>query len=81
MTDTGTPISFFAEIQGRGEQFRHECETRWVASFDTDAKRAVYLAGVWDKRGEAAAKKLRSDVWDELKRQERAVEPLQESLL
>lgn len=81
MTDTGTPISFFAEIQGRAEELRHACEVRWVAGFDTDAKRAVYLAGVWDKRGEVAAKKLRADVWTCMKAAEQPVEPLQESLL
>lgn len=74
------PVSFFAEIQARTEKFRLECEARWVATFDTDAHRTVYLEGVWDKRGEAAAKILREAVWAEMKKAGLAVEPQQEAL-
>lgn len=63
------------------EPRRHACEARWVASFDTDSKRAIYLGGVWDKRGEAAAKALRAAVWDCMKPAEKPADPLQERLL
>ena len=75
-----TPINFFAEIQARAEPFRHECEVRWIASFDTDAHREVYLEGVWEKRGEAVAKQLRADVWAHMKSTGMVVVPQQENL-
>ncbi len=74
------PISFFAEIQSRAERFRHECEVRMIAGFDTDAHRAVYLERVWDKRGEVVAKRLRADVWAHMKENGLAVAPQQEAL-
>ena len=75
-----TTRSFFSDIQARTEKFRHECEVRWIADFDTDAHREVYLEGVWEKRGEVTAKRLRRDVWEELKRRGRSVQPIQETL-
>lgn len=80
MTREHAPINFFAEIQSRAETFRHECEVRWIASFETDAMRTVYLGGVWDKRGEATAKRLREDVWAHRKANGLVVEAQQESL-
>ena len=74
------PISFFAEIQARAESFRHACEIRYVASFDTDAHREVYLERVWDRRGESAAKRLRSDVWEYMRANGLVVVPQQENL-
>lgn len=74
------PISFFAEIQGRAEKFRHECEVRMVAAFDTDARRSVYLGGVWDQRGPAAAKRLRTDVWALMNSTGHESEPQQDAL-
>jgi len=75
-----TPISFFAEIQGRTEEFRHECEVRWVAALDTDAHRSIYLSGVYEKRGRAVYERLRRDVWDHMKRAATDVIPIQETL-
>lgn len=80
MTREHAPISFFAEIQVRDETFRHECEVRWIASFDTDAHRSVYLERVWDKRGEITAKRLREDVWAHMEANGLVVQPQQESL-
>lgn len=45
------------------EEFRHQAETRHVAALPTDAARRLYLQGVHEKRGEAAWKRLRADVW------------------
>lgn len=80
MTREHATISFFAEIQTRAETFRHECEVRWIAGFETDAMRSVYLGRVWDKRGEESAKRLREDVWAHMKANGLVVEPQQESL-
>ena len=80
MSREHAPISFFAEIQARAELFRHECEVRWVAGFETDAHREVYLEAVWDKRGESVAKRLRSDVWEHMKANGLTVAPQQENL-
>lgn len=80
MTREQAPISFFADIQARAEQSRHECEVRWIAGFDTDAHREVYLEGVWEKRGEATAKRLRVAVWQHMKSVGAAVPPQQEAL-
>lgn len=80
MMQENAPIAFFAAIQARADKFRHECEVRWIASFETDAMRAVYLEGVWDKRGEATAKRLREDVWTHMKSNGLVVEPQQEAL-
>lgn len=74
------PISFYVAIQARAEQFRHECEVRWIAGFETDAMRSVYLGRVWDKRGEETAKRLREDVWAHMKSNGLVVQPQQESL-
>ncbi len=43
------------------EQQRHECESRFVASKDADWIK-THLAGVHEKRGIDAYKKLRDDV-------------------
>lgn len=80
MSRQHAPISFFAEIQESAEQFRHECEVRWIASFDTDARRSVYLGRVWEKRGEETAKRLRAAVWEHRKSLGAAVPPQQENL-
>lgn len=76
-------IGSYAELMAlidAEEPRRHDCEVRWVASFDTDSKRAVYLAGVWDKRGKEAATKLRADVWNYLNGADKQIAPLQEAL-
>ncbi len=80
MSREHAPISFFAEIQARTESFRHDCEVRYVASFDTNAHREVYLERVWERRGESAAKRLRSDVWEHMKLSGLDVAPQQENL-
>lgn len=75
-----TAGSFTAEAYAQMERDRHESEVRYLASFDTDAHRAVYLERTFEKRGEAAAKRLRADVWDYMKKHGLAVQPEQEAL-
>lgn len=75
----GTYAELMALIDAE-EPHRHACEVRWVASFDTDSKRAVYLGGVWDKRGKEAATKLRADVWEYVNGAKPQATPLQEAL-
>jgi hypothetical protein len=47
------------------EEYRAECETRYVLDLPDRAERIKYLDGVEKKRGAEAANKLRSDVYDE----------------
>lgn len=49
------------------EQYRHECEVRTVAGWETDMQRANFLALVEKRRGAAAAQRLRLDVWELMK--------------
>lgn len=44
------------------EQFRHECEVRYVVALPTRQQRLDFLAAVEKRRGEAAARRLRDDV-------------------
>lgn len=43
--------------------WRHECEVRELARWESNEKRREFLAGVERARGKDAAKKLRVDVW------------------
>lgn len=45
------------------EAHRHACEVRWLADRPTDAARTEYLALVEQRRGPAAANRLRRDTW------------------
>lgn len=45
------------------EQHRHECEVRWVVALPTNDRRAAYLAGVRERRGDVAGERLRRDAW------------------
>ena len=54
------------------EQFRHECEVRYVADLPGTAARVEYLRMVVDKRGYPAGKRLRDDAVAELKRRREA---------
>lgn len=51
-------------VTGRteSEQFRHECEVRWVAKLPDHDSRRRFLAEVEKHRGKVAAERLRSDV-------------------
>lgn len=57
-------------INRDGEQWRHECECRYVARLPDNARRSVYLAGVQRKRGSKAAELLRNDTWAWMKEQQ-----------
>jgi hypothetical protein len=46
------------------EQHRHECEVRWLAALPSNDRRKKYLEGVKQKRGKAAADRLRVDAWN-----------------
>ncbi len=43
------------------EAHRHACEARWLAGFETNERRAGYLAGVLVARGKPAYERLRFD--------------------
>lgn len=75
-----TAGSFTAEAYAQMERDRHECEVRYVAGLETDAQRAVKIQGVRDERGEAAAKRLRADVWEYMQKNGLVVQPEQEAL-
>ena len=49
-------------VDKMSEQWRHECEVRFVIKLSTREIRATYLNGVEQKRGKPAADKLRMDV-------------------
>ena len=49
------------------EQYRHECEVRWLAKRTTQ-QIVDYLKEVEKARGKAAAEKLRNDTREEWKR-------------
>jgi hypothetical protein len=44
------------------EQYRHQCEVRYVLAMPTPERRRAYLDGVQAARGKAAADRLRADV-------------------
>lgn len=44
------------------EQYRHECEVRFLLSMPTRAQRAAYLDGLERKRGDAAVARLKADL-------------------
>lgn len=79
-------IGTYAELMARilvEEPFRHACEARFVANFETDSQRTVYLEGekgVRDRRGDAPCEQLRREIWTQMKSSAKAVEPLQEAL-
>lgn len=80
------PIEFFERLQAEAldQDARHRREVAIVAGLDTHAKRTWYIegeGGVRERRGDAAAERLRRDVWALLKAREKPVEPLQEALL
>lgn len=52
------------------DDYRHECEVREVAGWETNERRKKYLEGVEQVRGAEAAKRLRVDVWNLIKKQE-----------
>jgi hypothetical protein len=58
-------------VDTSSEQYRHECEVRYVANLPHDAARNAYLVGVKQKRGIEAWKKLRADTWALLNRSHR----------
>jgi hypothetical protein len=43
------------------EQWRHECEVRWLANLPTNKERTEHLKGVEKKRGRPAMLKLLRD--------------------
>lgn len=47
--------------------WRHETEVRHVLNMGTNDDRSHYLSGVAEKRGEEAANRLRTDVWELMK--------------
>lgn len=49
-------------IDTSSEQHRHACEIRFVISLPSASKRKAFLDGVEQKRGKAAADRLRDDV-------------------
>ena len=52
------------------EEYRHECEVRFVAAMDLSGRRR-YIAGVMEKRGVKAANKLKEgleELWLSKKR-------------
>lgn len=55
-------------INTTSEQWRHSCETRFIAAMKSDDQRRLFLQGVRQKRGEEAWKRLRGDVWRQMKR-------------
>lgn len=62
------PASAASLIDTSSEQYRHACETRHVANMPTDDARALYLAGVHEKRGKESWERLRNDAWAARKR-------------
>lgn len=44
------------------EQYRHECEVRYVLAMPTRLQRAAYLDSLVKYRGQASADRLRADV-------------------
>ena len=45
------------------DDWRHSCEVRQLAGLSTNEERKVRLAGIAERRGQAAADRLRMDVW------------------
>lgn len=45
------------------EAWRRETECRMVAAMPSNGRRHAYLSKVLERRGEAAYKRLREDVW------------------
>ena len=50
------------------EDFRHECEARYVAALPSNDRRAEYLDKVHDARGDVEYFRLRSAAWREIQR-------------
>lgn len=46
------------QVDSAGEEWRHECEARYVAQLPSQAARHGYVACVKDRRGEAAGRAL-----------------------
>ena len=49
------------------EAWRHACEVRQLAGLSTNEERKVRLAGIAERRGKAAADRIRMDVWAAMK--------------
>lgn len=49
------------------QAYRHSCEVDYVVGLSSDEERRSFLASVHDKRGGAAAKRLRASAWALLK--------------
>lgn len=59
------------QVDDASEDWRHECEARWVARRPTLADRRMYLDEVEHKRGRVEADRLRATmaaIWEARKR-------------
>ena len=48
-----------AELDTNGEEWRHECEARWVLAMDGRAARNAYLDGTYDSFGKVLKKGIK----------------------
>lgn len=55
-------------IDTNGEEWRHQCEVRYVANLPNDEARRKYLDGVRKARGVEPWSRLRKDTWELIRR-------------